>query len=769
MSSGKKLLMSETSTHRDGKSGVRVVVPADDFTGACDTGLAFAKAGLKTVVHLGGEIDLKGVDVLVVDTETRNASRIIAEQRVVDAMARFRDVAPRVIYKKVDSALRGHLGSEIRAVMRVFDRNLCVMAPAFPEAGRVTVGGYHLVHGVPVGRTEVGHDAGAPVRGSYLPHLLESEAPCTIQSLPLEEVARGVNHVASMMDALRGVAPTVIVADAASESDLAILAEACALLDPAPILCGSAGLASHIPQAFAVARETEAVNPWVPGPTLMVLGTNESTTREQVSVLKADGHTHEWEVHVDSAPFAWARPHAPRVVNEVTAQLEAGGDALISLVGLHPGLHSEDASDGIALLAEVAKRVMAASRPATLVVSGGWTAISVARALGATAAEILTEVAIAVPVCRLIGGAYDGLTMVTKGGALGDRNALLKVVEKEIPMEDRESLPLLAITMGDPCGVGPEIIAKALAGNGVYGKCRPVVVGDVEVLRRAMEWVGVELDLVTIERPGDARFEKGRVEVLSPVDLDRDQIATGEVSAEAGRAAAEWVIEAVALAVADDIDGIVTAPLNKEAMNLAGYRYPGHTELLADKSGADRVRLMLASDRLNVAHVTCHVGLDQVSSLLRIEDVLDTITLLREALEGMGKADPSIAVTGLNPHAGENGLFGSEDSEVIRPAVDQAIEAGWRVEGPLPADTTFFKAYDGVYDGVVAMYHDQGHAPVKLVAFDTGVNVTLGLPIVRTSVDHGTAFDIAGKGVAKEGNLLCAIDVGARLARRRRG
>jgi 4-hydroxythreonine-4-phosphate dehydrogenase len=571
-----------------------------------------------------------------------------------------------------------------------------------------------------------------------------------------------------MIEAMRGVDPAVIVADAASESDLATIAGACARLNPGPILCGSAGLAAHVPAAYDVVAERAEINPWVAGPTLMILGTNESTTREQVSVLKADGRTHEWEVHVDSAPFAWARPHAPRVVNEVTAQLEAGGDAVISLVGLHPGLHSDDAAEGMALLAEVAKRVMNAYRPATLVVSGGWTAISVARALGATSAEILGEVATAVPACRLIGGPFSGLTIVTKGGALGDPDALLGIVQKEIPMEDVQSLPLLAITMGDPSGVGPEVIAKALAGGQLYAKCRPIVIGDENILKQAMEWVGVDFQVRAIDHPSDGRFERGAVEVLNPVVLDRTQITTGQVSAEAGRVAAEWVIKAVELAMSEEIDGIVTAPLNKEAMNLAGFRYPGHTELLADKAGAERVRLMLASDRLNVAHVTCHVGLDQVSSLLKTEDVLDTITLLRDALEGMGKLDPSIAVTGLNPHAGENGLFGSEDSDIIRPAVEQALAAGLRVEGPVPADTTFFKAYDGIYDGIVAMYHDQGHTPVKLVAFDTGVNVTLGLPIVRTSVDHGTAFDIAGKGIAKEGNLLCAIDVGARLAKRRR-
>ncbi len=330
--------------------------------------------------------------------------------------------------------------------------------------------------------------------------------------------------------------------------------------------------------------------------------------------------------------------------------------------------------------------------------------------------------------------------------------------------DDLDKRPLMGITMGDPCGIGPEVILKALAHEESYRVCKPLVIGHPTILERDMGMAGVRLDVRVVARPEDGAFEFGGIDVWCPVDVDVDQISMGKVCCEAGRAAAEWVIRAVDLAMADRIDGIVTAPLNKEAMNLAGYPYAGHTELLAEKSGAGRAHLMLASDRLTVSHVTGHIALHEVPDRLTVDLIYDTVRLTRDVLIGMGKLDPRIAVCGLNPHAGENGLFGSEDAEVVRPAVEKALDKGWRVDGPLPADTTFLKVYNGLYDGVVAMYHDQGHVPAKLVAFDEAVNVTLGLPIVRTSVDHGTAYDIAGKGIAKAVNMLQAIRVGSQLA-----
>lgn len=327
--------------------------------------------------------------------------------------------------------------------------------------------------------------------------------------------------------------------------------------------------------------------------------------------------------------------------------------------------------------------------------------------------------------------------------------------------------PLMGITMGDPGGIGAEVILKALGREESYRVCRPLVIGHPSVLNRDMAMAGVQLDMRLVDRPENGAFEFGCVDVWCPLEVHVDRIVICEVCAEAGKAATEWVIHAVELAIANRIDGIVTAPLNKEAMNLAGYAYAGHTELLAEHSGAGRAYLMLASDRLSVSHATGHIPLHEVPDRLTPELICDVIRLTRDALIGLGAFDPRLAVCGLNPHAGENGLFGREDAEIIRPAVERALSNGWRVDGPLPADTTFLKVYNRIYDGVVAMYHDQGHVPAKLVAFDEAVNITLGLPIVRTSVDHGTAYDIAGKGIARAANMMQAIRVGSKLATRK--
>ncbi len=332
-------------------------------------------------------------------------------------------------------------------------------------------------------------------------------------------------------------------------------------------------------------------------------------------------------------------------------------------------------------------------------------------------------------------------------------------------MADR---PLLGITMGDACGVGPEVILKALAHREVYEICRPVVIGLADFLLRDMAIAGVDLDIQVVEEPESGQFVCGVVDVWQPIAVDVLQVQLAKVCPEAGRAAAEWVMAGIDLALANRIDGIVTAPLNKEAMNKAGYDYAGHTELLAERTGSPIAHLMLASERMNVSHVTGHIPLAEVTKRLNTELIYNTIVLTREALIGMGRENPKLAICGVNPHAGENGLFGLEDAKMILPAVERAQENGWLVDGPLPGDTVFFKVYDGRYDGAVAMYHDQGHAPAKLVAFDDAVNVTLGLPIVRASVDHGTAFDIAGQGIAKVVNMLQTIRVGAQLANQRK-
>jgi len=699
---------------------------------------------------------------LVCDTETRNANRAEARRFVTEACGHLRHLDFRAVYKKVDSALRGRLGTEIHTTMVELDLDLAILAPAFPEAGRVTVGGYHLVHGIPVDRTEVGRDPGAPVRGSYLPHLLDGHPDLRVCLLPLEDVNKGADHVLTLLHSYRGVGRTLVVADAASQEDLQTVARAASLIDPIPLLCGLAGLASAVSETLGLSADAPAQTASETGPTLFVVGTHESVTRDQVSLLKRSERVSEWEVHADHAAFAWERPHVPTVIGEISDTLERERHAILSLVGLHAGMHREDADLAMQVLGEMGQRIVGRVRPSRVVVSGGWTAVKLLRALEVDGVRIRQQIDVGTPLCEAVGGHYEGTEIVIKGGALGHPDTLLKAIPRV--SNDAGERPILAITMGDVCGVGPEIIAKGLARPDIYDLCRPIVIGDTHALQESCQIVGVSFTVAEIASVDEASFRQGTVEVMSPIALEPASWEKGKVSPAAGKAAAEWVIEAVSLAMDDRIDGIVTAPLNKEAMNDAGYVYPGHTELLAEHSGGHEVRLMLASEKMSVAHVTGHIAIHEVPERLTQKRVYDTIALTRDALVRMGKPEPKLAVTGLNPHAGENGLFGEEDELVIKPAVQQAKANGWMIDGPLPADTTYFKAYDGEYDGVVAMYHDQGHAPMKLVAFDTAVNVTLGLPIVRTSVDHGTAFDIAGTGKAKEGNLIHAVRVGAKLA-----
>ncbi|HTP63213.1 MAG TPA: 4-hydroxythreonine-4-phosphate dehydrogenase PdxA [Burkholderiales bacterium] len=326
------------------------------------------------------------------------------------------------------------------------------------------------------------------------------------------------------------------------------------------------------------------------------------------------------------------------------------------------------------------------------------------------------------------------------------------------------SLPIVGITMGDPAGVGPEVIAKALARADAYALCRPLVIGDAGQLARANLLLGLNLKIGSIKNPGEAKFKPGTVECIDAGPVAKD-IPYGKVSAAAGEAAYRYIERAVQLALEHSIDAICTAPINKEAMNAAGHKFPGHTELLAKLTGTKEVSLTLLAPKLRVIHVTAHIGL--LDAIEKIDAALVGRTIARghELLARAGFPEPRIGVCGINPHAGENGLFGrGEEEEKIAPAVSAARKRGWKVDGPLPADSLFYLAARGDYDLVVAMYHDQGHGPVKAMGLEQGVNVTAGLPIVRTSVDHGTAFDIAGTGKADERSMIEALRQAAALA-----
>ncbi|MCB8840494.1 4-hydroxythreonine-4-phosphate dehydrogenase PdxA [Aurantimonas sp. VKM B-3413] len=327
--------------------------------------------------------------------------------------------------------------------------------------------------------------------------------------------------------------------------------------------------------------------------------------------------------------------------------------------------------------------------------------------------------------------------------------------------------PIIAITMGDVCGIGPEIIARTVADPKTLELCRPVVVGDAAVLEKARAIVGAEFSIRSF-KPEDAIPEAEANEVLcADPGLDLGGLPFGEVRAEAGNGSFQFLKAAVDMAKAGKVAAIATAPLNKEALHAGGHLYPGHTEILAELTGTDSYSMMLATPKMKVIHLTTHVGLLEAIRRINPERTYQVIRLAQDTLAAAGTPHPKIAVCGINPHAGENGLFGEgEEEEKLVPGIERALGEGIDVKGPLPADTLFYRAMRGDFDVVVACYHDQGHAPVKAVAFDEGINITVGLKggIIRTSVDHGTAFDIAGKGIARYESLVAAIRYACELA-----
>ena len=341
-------------------------------------------------------------------------------------------------------------------------------------------------------------------------------------------------------------------------------------------------------------------------------------------------------------------------------------------------------------------------------------------------------------------------------------------------MAVEKNKPILGITMGDPAGVGPEISVKALQTEIVYEMCRPLIIGDAAVIERAAEVVAAKTAVRPIAQISEARFEFGTADVLDLQNVDPARLEVGRISAPAGNAAFDAIRKAIELAMAGEIAGMVTNPIHKEALNLAGHHFAGHTEILAHFTGTRDVAMLLAHGGLRVIHVSTHVPLRQACDLVKKDRILKVIRILERACRRFGIASPRIGVAGLNPHASDGGLFGSEEMAEILPAIEEAKAAGLDVDGPVPPDTLFAKARGGFYDGVVAMYHDQGHIPFKLQTFTfdenrrvaaiRGVNITLGLPIIRTSVDHGTAFDIAGKGIANPETLIEAIEYAAKMA-----
>jgi 4-hydroxythreonine-4-phosphate dehydrogenase len=342
-----------------------------------------------------------------------------------------------------------------------------------------------------------------------------------------------------------------------------------------------------------------------------------------------------------------------------------------------------------------------------------------------------------------------------------------------------KELPILAITMGDPAGIGPEIVSKSFLHPEIYTCCRPLVTGDAAVMRHIIQHLSLPLKVNAIHQVCEAKFEQGTMDVFDIPCVDMSVFVFGEEQAQCGHAAFLAVKAAIDLAMADEVDGTVTAPLNKAALHKGGHNFDGHTEIYATFTNTKKYAMLLADEFLRVIHVSTHVPLRKACDLVKKARIIEVTELIDDACRQFGVEHPRIGIAGLNPHASDSGLFGSEEAEEISPAVAELQERGFNVIGPVPPDSLFAKAKCGQFDGCVAMYHDQGHIPFKVVGFNwnketgkmdsvKGVNITLGLPIIRVSVDHGTAFDVAGRGIASEDALLLSIDYAQRMAMHRK-
>lgn len=339
--------------------------------------------------------------------------------------------------------------------------------------------------------------------------------------------------------------------------------------------------------------------------------------------------------------------------------------------------------------------------------------------------------------------------------------------------------PIVGITMGDPASIGPEIAIKALLLVEIHEICRPVLVGDAGVFNHIINKLNLKASINPIKNIVEAKFSVGNIDVLDLANVDLNELKFGEISAMAGNASFEAIKKVIDLALNGDIAATVTGPINKKSINEAGHHFAGHTEIYAHFTGTKKYAMLLVEDNLKVIHVSTHVSLRQACDLVKKDRIVEVVELLHNGLISLGETNLKIGIAGLNPHAGDSGLFGTEDDEEILPAVEEARSKGFDVEGPVPADTLFSKAATGYYGGVVAMYHDQGHIPFKLTGFKwnaekqqmdsvKGVNITMGLPIIRTSVDHGTAFEIAGKGVASPDAMVLAIKSAVQLSKNKK-
>lgn len=769
---------------------VSLLVIGDDLSGTADCAVACTRVGLTSIVGLGvqpagGTAD---IDVLAIDTDTRRAAP--ADAARVTAAAWHAHGGGRKLYKKIDSTLRGNVAFEVAALT---EAGMAIVAPALPSAGRTTANGRQFVFGVPVEASEVWRNEALGGTADIVAML--TGVGLRVAHADLATVRGGVDALDARLRAWSMQGIDSVVCDSETDDDLRAIALASASIDRT-YWVGSAGLAAPLVatlsgadakvrfvggdahrHAASSATSLASGSAAHPRGVLIVVGSMSSVSHGQIDTLQRDAGGALDRIDVEVATLLDPVSEAALTLTaRVSNALLRGRHVAVTLS------QTERApfADGALLARRLAERIAPAIRDAAgLVATGGETARALLSALGATSLRVIDEIEPGVP--RM--SASDAgrvLPVVTKAGGFGQPDSLsrawraLAATHAADATAPHDSLgettmtyrPVIGITMGDAAGVGPEIIMKSLAHRSVYDTCRPLVIGDAKRLADAGRRAGTSLTIRSIATPAEARFQHGEVDCID-LGLIPEDLPYGKLSAVAGDAAYQYIARTVDLTSKSELDAICTAPLNKEALHAGGHIFPGHTEMLAHLTGIPEVSMMLVAPKLRVIHVTTHIGL--LDAIRKIEPglVQRTIERAHETLVRAGIEKPRIGVCGINPHAGENGLFGyGEEEEKIIPAVDVLRARGFHVEGPLPADTLFFRAGRGDFDVVVAMYHDQGHGPVKVMGLEAGVNVTVGLPVIRTSVDHGTAFDIAGKGIADEGSMLEALKQARDLATR---
>lgn len=730
-----------------------ILVVADDFTGACEVSLPWKANGYATTIALDPSA-ARQTTVHITDTNTRGKDPRAARATIHELLDLHEQNS--ILFKKIDSLWRGNISSEISAIAAA--GFTLVIAGALPHLKRSVRNGVPLIAGIPLaqGNTWDIEPSSPPKRVAELCSDLQT------LELPRPEVgnARWEADFLAALDCSQA-----LIIDCETEHDLALIASftldriAATRLTQKPIaLIGTGALNAAVAAELASRQELESIpDPYLP----FSLGTG--AVRPLLAVVgSASGHSGQ---QLERARKAGLQ------VTERASELEPERpDGTFGILTVPPDLG--DRNKILTELRHQAGNFLTTNPDVDLFLTGGETARAILDDLGVSTLFPLLQLEPGVVLCHT----PDGRLIGSKPGTFGTADVLAHALSTMRTMRNahqenylmsqtlKDTRPYIAVTMGDGAGVGPEVTVGALLDLQAYASCRPVVIGDTYRLRLGAQALGVEADIIEIKEISEAVFIPGRINVIDPHLLSED-LEWGKESAEAGNAAYHYIRIACELGMKGEVQGICTAPLNKAALHSAGHIYPGHTELLAHFMGIEEVSMMLSTPKVKVIHVTTHIGL--IDAIAKIEPGLVERTVRRghDALVRAGISNPKIGVCAINPHAGENGLFGyGEEETKIIPALEKLRAAGIDAAGPLPADTAFFLAGRGDYDLIVAMYHDQGHGPVKVLGIEAGVNITVGLPVIRTSVDHGTAFDIAGTGVVEVGSMIEALRQAVNLA-----